>query len=234
MHGHTDTSPRARQNTQLHTNSPMHTYAPPPLCNSHTCTPIYTHTDGHRVYPHHPWVMNNICLSIPPSLPLAWLLASSWLNCHNVILSASLSPITKMCSDNRAFFFWTQAPSITSAWDQWVSGPHTEAWWNTVVSSSRAAGNIPMVQTLHDGSYFFSSWKCNWLPGIGHFGSRKTAGHLALFSTILTKPLNKVAAFFPFHLPPVNSGSCSSSTYSRNSVIFFVIHSRKRFLVSQM
>lgn len=64
-----------------------------------------THTQAHTVYPHHPWVMNNICLSVPPSLPLAWLLACSWLLCHNVILSASLSPITKMCSDNQGFFF---------------------------------------------------------------------------------------------------------------------------------
>lgn len=79
-------------------------------CEMVTCTRTHTYcTSSQRpthaqANPHHPWVMNNICLSIPPSLPLAWLLASSWLHCHNVILSASLSPITKMCSDNQPFF----------------------------------------------------------------------------------------------------------------------------------
>lgn len=74
---------------------------------THTyCTPSQRPTHA-QANPHHPWVMNNICLSIPPSLPLAWLLASSWLHCHNVIVSASLSPITKMCSDNQPFFFFT-------------------------------------------------------------------------------------------------------------------------------
>lgn len=73
--------------------------------HAHTyCTSSQRPTHA-QANPHHPWVMNNICLSIPPSLPLAWLLASSWLHCHNVILSASLSPITKMCSDNQPFFF---------------------------------------------------------------------------------------------------------------------------------
>lgn len=74
----------------------------------------YMLTQAHtQSSPHHPWVMNNICLSIPPSLPLAWLLASSWLLCHNVILSASLSPITKMCSDNQAFLHRPLPPHQT-------------------------------------------------------------------------------------------------------------------------
>lgn len=86
------------------------------ILHTSTWTPQKTHIDIHKhtkpytVDSHHPWVMNNICLSTPLSLPLARLLAASWLNCHNVILSASLSPITEMCSDNQCFFFCTQTP----------------------------------------------------------------------------------------------------------------------------
>lgn len=100
----------------LHPGSLIHTHVPPLPCDSSTHMHINTHRSPHTVNPHHPWVMNNICLSVPPSLPLAWLLASSWLHCHNVILSASLSAITKMCSDNHVFFSCT-GPSFASAWD---------------------------------------------------------------------------------------------------------------------
>lgn len=102
-------------NTDAHRHISTCTRPHCPHIHAHSYTLMYLHpmTHTHLQYmltkahtqsnPHHPWVMNNICLSIPPSLPLAWLLASSWLHCHNVILSASLSPITKMCSDNQAF-----------------------------------------------------------------------------------------------------------------------------------
>lgn len=101
--------------TQLHIQWPYTQFRAWPAANRHAITREQTHNSTHTWMSHlrpvtpqthntpHPWVMNNICLSVPPSLPLAWLLASSWLFCHNVILSAFLSAITKMCSDNLAF-----------------------------------------------------------------------------------------------------------------------------------
>lgn len=88
---------------------------------------VVTKAPHAQANPHHPWVMNNICLSIPPSLPLAWLLASSWLHCHNVILSASLSPITKMCSDNRPFFFFFFLHAHTGRFPHIRPGPGAAA-----------------------------------------------------------------------------------------------------------
>lgn len=99
--------------TQYYHMHTKHTPAHTPhfhLDSSKTHIDIHKHTKPYTVDSHHPWVMNNICLSTPLSLPLARLLAASWLNCHNVILSASLSPITEMCSDNQCFFFCTQTP----------------------------------------------------------------------------------------------------------------------------
>lgn len=134
-----------------------------------TRTHIYTHTSPHTVNPHHPWVMNNICLSVPPSLPLAWLLASSWLHCHNVILSASLSPITKMCSDNQAFLHrrlpshqtGTSSSSLHRDLIKWC-GVILQACWE----HSHGSGQDFTWWVL-----LFSLWKYNWLPGIGRFGS---------------------------------------------------------------
>lgn len=115
----TQTHYHMQTNARLHTSSLIYTHVPPPPCDSSN-TRTHTHTKAHAVYPYHPWVMNNICLSVPPSLPLAWLLACFWLFCHNVILSAFLSPITKMCSDNQFFFFFFYTDPFTYiTLDQW-------------------------------------------------------------------------------------------------------------------
>lgn len=183
---------------QLHKGLFIHTHVPPPpsdSSNTHTRpraqTCILTQAT-HTVNPHHPWVMNNICLSTPPSLPLAWLLASSWLHCHNVILSASLSPITKMCSDNQAFL---HRPLPSHQTGTSGSSPH--------------GGLIKWCVVIFQGCWGYSHgpgqdftwwvllllWKYNWLPGIGGFGSHWTVGHLSFVVHHLEWPCIPV---FPF------------------------------------
>lgn len=126
----------------------VHSVTPQTCTQKHTCTSPHTaHPTTTSTTTTPGWTT-----SAYPSLPLAWLLASSWLHCHNVILPASQSAITKMYSDNQDlfiyfFFFYTGPfPHISV-------GP---VGHNDVVSSSKAAGSIPVVwdKTKHDGSYF--------------------------------------------------------------------------------
>lgn len=141
-----------RDTQVIHTVSLIHTHVSPPHYDTHIGYMLSkAHTQSN---PHHPWVMNNICLSIPPSLPLAWLLASSWRHCHNVILSASLSPITKMWSDNQAFLHRPLPPHQTG------TGSSTSQRPDKMMECLHQGllGVFPLVQdkTLHDRSSFFT------------------------------------------------------------------------------
>lgn len=151
-------------NTLLHTNSLINTHVPHPPCDSSN-----THTNPHTVYPHHPWVMNNICLSVPPSLPLAWLLASSWLHCHNVILPASLSPITKMCCDNRAFLH-RPLPSHQPGTGGSQPAQRPIKWCGVLFQGCWKYSH-GLGQDFTWWVLLFYCEKNNWLPGIARFGS---------------------------------------------------------------
>lgn len=161
---HTHTLSHAHTHTQFCPRSLIHNHVLSPPCDSsNTHGHVYTRRPTHRP-PHHPWVMNNICLSIPPSLPLAWLLASSWLRCHNVISSAFPSPITK-CVVTIGLFLHGPSPS-TAPGDREHQLAHTRRiQWCVVIFKCVWKRPVGSGRALTWRALYF--WTCYWLPCIG-------------------------------------------------------------------
>lgn len=185
--------------------------------HTHTCARAHTQT-----------TLGWWTTSAYPSLrPCPW--RGCWLppGC-TVTMSSCLppcQPLLKCIVTIRLFFFFTPAPSLTSAWVQWVPGctRDDKMMWCQVPKLLEV---FPWFGTrLNMSNHPFLLWKNNWLPVTGHFGICPSCpppwlcSDLSSVTTLCLTPKQRTASPFYF---------THSQSYNNENILY--LHAHNSFL----